>query len=59
MLTIAEVRSALGEVAVGKSDAELERIRDEFATFARALVGISMGRTQELQLPAIRRYARD
>lgn len=55
MLTIAEVRAALGDVAVGKTDAEIERIRDEFATFARALVGISMGRAQQARMPVMRK----
>lgn len=54
MLTIAEAREALGEIAVGKTDAEIEQLRDRFAEFARALVGISMGRKTDLPMPAVR-----
>lgn len=56
MLTIAEVREALGDVAAGKSDEELTRLRDEFQAFARALVGVSMGRAQQqdVRLPAMK-----
>jgi len=57
MLTIAEAREALGEIAVGKSDEEIARLRDEFAEFARALVGVSIGRTKDLPMPAVRRLS--
>jgi hypothetical protein len=58
VLTIAEVRAALGPAADGKSDDEIERLRDEFATFARALVGISVRRTQDIRIPAVRSASR-
>jgi hypothetical protein len=58
MLTIEEARAALGDLAAGKSDEEIARIRDEFATFARALVGVSMGRVKDVPIPAVRRIPR-
>lgn len=54
MLTIAEARAALGPLADGKTDEEIARLRDDFAAFARALVGIAEGRRQELRVPAVR-----
>lgn len=53
MLTIAEAREALGEIAIGKSDEEIAQIRDAFHEFARAIVGVSMGRTKDVPIPAV------
>ncbi len=38
MLSIADVRALLGADAVGKSEAELEQLRDAAYSFARLLV---------------------
>lgn len=54
MPTIDEIRAALGDVAVGKTDAEIEQLRDRFMTFARALVGVSAGKTlADLRVPSV------
>lgn len=55
MLSIAEARAALGDLAVGKTDEEIAEIRDRFATFARAIVGVSVGRVKPVPMPAVRR----
>ena len=54
MLTILDVRAALGDIAVGKSDQEIEQIREEFMTLARAVLGVAMSRRAQ---PVERRSA--
>jgi hypothetical protein len=39
--TVPEVRELLGEIAEGKTDAEIEALRDRFMDFARAFVAIA------------------